>query len=216
MYYVIKGLVLNAKTHGENNKVITLYSYEWGKIQAVVPGAKKIGAKLASATEPVTHSEFMVFQNHPSVRPKVTGAQIIENYSALKTDLKRSVYALYAAEISDKLAPFSLEHSEKYELIARIWKVLETCKYPKRALAAFTLRFLKLSGYSFADYLKSSSDTVDGDTEKAVRKLSNCSGDEIDSVCGFDDDKIWHYIESYAMNYIKQPSVSIFIRKAGF
>ncbi|MCL2334650.1 MAG: DNA repair protein RecO [Endomicrobia bacterium] len=213
MYYLIKGLVLNARTHGENNKLITLYSYEWGKVQAIVPGAKKIGAKLSSATEPITQSEFMVFQNHPSMRPKVTGARIIENYTAVKTDFKRNVYALYAAEISDKLAPFNLEHAEKYELIARIWEVLGKCEHPRRAVTAFMLRFLKLSGYGFADYLKNSAVSLDKHIENAVKKLSACSGDDVDGIRGFDDDKIWSYVENYALNYIKPPSVGIFLRK---
>ncbi|MCL2485943.1 MAG: recombination protein O N-terminal domain-containing protein, partial [Endomicrobia bacterium] len=60
MYYQIKGLVLNSNTHGEADKIATIYSYEWGKIQAIVPSAKKIAAKLSAAIEPLTESEFMV------------------------------------------------------------------------------------------------------------------------------------------------------------
>ncbi len=216
MYYQIKAVVLNSVTHAESDKLITLYSYEWGKIQAVVPSAKKITAKLSAATEPLTESDFMVFQSHPSLRPKVTGAAIINNNTAVKTDLKRNLYALYAAEIGDKFAPYNMENSEKYNLLVRILAVIGCSRYPKRALTAFTLRFLKLSGYAFTDYLKSSSFALDKDIEAAVKKLSNCSGDDVDGLCGFDDDKVWNYVESYLTNYIKRPSVGVFLKKAGF
>ncbi|MDR3243219.1 MAG: recombination protein O N-terminal domain-containing protein, partial [Elusimicrobiota bacterium] len=76
MYYQIKGLVLNSRTQGESDKIALIYSYEWGKISSIVPSAKKITAKLNGATEPLTESEFMVYQNHSSMRPKITGAQI--------------------------------------------------------------------------------------------------------------------------------------------
>jgi len=215
MYYQIKALVLNAAAHNECDKHVTLYTYEWGKVKAVVPGAKKIAAKLNGATEPLTESELMVFQSSDSMRPKVTGAQILNNNSKIKTDFKRNLYALYAAEICDKFAPFNLENTDKYELLARIWEVLADCEFPQRAVTAFVLRFLKLSGYSFSDYLKNVPAFLDKDTEKAVKKLSNCRGGDVDLLCDIDDDKVWAYVESYLTNYVKRPSVGVFIKKLG-
>ncbi|MDR1195436.1 MAG: DNA repair protein RecO [Endomicrobium sp.] len=215
MYYSIKGLVLNSAVHSESNKLITVYSYEWGKIQAIVPGAKKISAKLSAATEPLTESEFMVLQNHPSMRPKITGASILNNNTAVKTDFKRNIYALYAAEISDKFAPFNADNTEKYALIVRVWQLLGTCSSPQRVLTAFILRFLKLSGYSFTDYIKHENSSINAEIAKGLRKFSNCSGDDADNICEFDDNKIWNYVETYLTNYIKRPSVSIFLKKIG-
>ncbi|MCL2506908.1 MAG: DNA repair protein RecO [Endomicrobia bacterium] len=213
MYYQIKGLVLNSNTHGEADKIATIYSYEWGKIQAIVPSAKKIAAKLSAATEPLTESEFMVFQSHTSIRPKITGAVIIKNNSVVKTDFNKNLHALYVSEIGDKFTPFNMESSEKYELISRAWKLLSDCKNPKRILTAFVLRFLKLSGYSLGDYIKNHAASADKDTEAAVMKLSRCSGDEADDISGFDDNKTWNYVENYLTNYIKRPAVSVFMRK---
>ncbi|MDR2425909.1 MAG: DNA repair protein RecO [Endomicrobium sp.] len=215
MYYLIKGLVLNSGTHLEADKLVTVYSYEWGKIQIIVPGAKKIKAKLSAASEPLTESEFSILQKHPSIRPKVTGANILNNNTMLKTDFKRNLYALYAAEISDKLAPFNMENAEKYELIARVWHLFGNCKFPKRVLTAFILRFLKLSGYGFVDYIKHSGSLPDKKIVKGLKKFSNCSGDEADKICEFDDNEIWNYVETYLMNYIKRPSVSVFLKKIG-
>jgi DNA repair protein RecO (recombination protein O) len=213
MYYATKGLVLNAKTQGEHDKLITVYSYEWGKIQALAPSAKKIAAKLSSATEPLTESEFMVFGRYPFLRPKITGANIIENNTKIKTDFKRNLYALYAAEISDKFAPFNFENPVKYNLIARIWQILSVCKYQKRALTAFILRFLKLSGYAFADYLKSNNAFAGVGIEKSVERLSNCSGDNIDMLEEIEEEKIWNCVENYLTNYIRRPALSIFLKK---
>ncbi|MDR1941487.1 MAG: DNA repair protein RecO [Endomicrobium sp.] len=213
MYYTIKGLVLKTFDRGEADKAVTLYTCEWGKIYAVAPGAKKIAAKLSFACEPLTESEFMIFQNHPLSRPKITGAKIINNNTAIKTDFTKNIYALYAAEIGDKFAPFNAPNAEKYILLTRIWDILSSCRYHKRALTAFALRFLKLSGYGFADYLKNSASAADKNVENAVKKLSSCPGDEVDSLCGYDDNAIWNYVETYMTNYIKKPSVSIFLKK---
>ncbi|MDR3256959.1 MAG: DNA repair protein RecO [Endomicrobium sp.] len=213
MYYTIKGLVLNTRIQCEHDKLITVYSYEWGKVQAVVPSAKKIAAKLACATEPLTESEFIVFNSHPAIRIKITGASIIQNNTKIKMDFKRNLYALYAVEIIDKLVPFNLENMEKYDLIVRILEILSACKYPKRALTAFILRFLKLSGYAFSDYLKHNNSFVSKDIEKAVRKLSTCSGNDVDLLEKIEDEKVWNYVESYLTNYVHRPALSIFLKK---
>jgi DNA repair protein RecO (recombination protein O) len=213
MYYTINGLVLNSKIHGEYDKLITVYSYQWGKIQAVVPSAKKIAAKLSAATEPLTESEFHVFNSHSSIRPKITGASIVNNNTVIKGNFMRNLYALYAAEISDKLAPFYLENTKKYNLIVRIWEILSTCKYPKRALIAFVLRFLKISGYSFSDYIRNNNTFIDKRIAISIKKLSSCSGNGVDFIDEIEDEKIWNYVESYLTNYIRRPTLSFFIEK---
>jgi DNA repair protein RecO (recombination protein O) len=211
MYYTIKGIVLKAKIHREQDKLITIYSYESGKFQAVVPSAKKITAKLSSATEPLTESEFMVFNNGFS--STVVGARIIENNSKIKNDFFKNLYALYALEICDKFAPYNMENKDKYHLITRLWQVLLDCKLHKRALLAFILRFLKISGYSFLDYIKNTNILIDKKVIKSIRQLSNCYGNDVDMLCEIEDDKVWNCVESYLTNYILRPSLSVFLQK---
>ncbi|MDR2427785.1 MAG: DNA repair protein RecO [Endomicrobium sp.] len=212
MYYTINGLVLNSKIHGEYDKLITVYSYQWGKIQAIVPSAKKIAAKLSSATETLTESEFHVFNSHPSIRPKITGASIINNNTIIKNNFMRNLCALYAAEVSDKFAPFNLENTEKYDLIVRIWEILSVCKQSRRALISFILRFLKLSGYSFSEYIRNNNTFIDERMTMNIKKLSNCSGNNVDFI-DVEDEKVWNYVESYLTNYIRRPAISIFLQK---
>jgi len=56
--------------------------------------------------------------------------------------------------MTEMLTPFNSENLKKYELLQRTWGLLEKVRYPWRIFAAFTLRFLKLSGYSFIEYLR--------------------------------------------------------------
>ncbi|MDR1952506.1 MAG: DNA repair protein RecO [Elusimicrobiota bacterium] len=212
MYYQIKGLVLNAKQQGEADKSATIYSYQWGKIVLTFPGAKKINAKLSAAAEPLTESEFMVCQKHSLMRPKAVGANIINNNSKIKSDFRRNLYALYAGEISEKLAAYNVKNEHKYLLLSRVWEILGVCSNPRRALTAFVLRFLKLSGYAFSDYLKQNEDVLDLELQRNIAEISRCSGDDIDDF-DFDDKKVWKCVENYLLNYIKKPSVGIFIEK---
>ena len=64
-----------------------------------------------------------------------------------------------------------LENTEKYDLITRILEILGVGRYPKRALIAFILRFLKLSGYSFSDYIRNNNTFIDKGIEMKIENF---------------------------------------------
>lgn len=219
MYYNIKALILNTKLASEADKIITAYTDKWGKIYAIVPSAKKIVAKLNAATEPVTESELIVYQNSQYSRPTVTGAKILNNNTSVKQDFHRNLLAFYVCEISDKFAPMHLPSKKKYELIARTWNLLATSKTPLRVLTAFSLRLLKISGYSMVDYLKRNYSNIKKEDILYLKKIANCSGDALDIIEEFEnsDDKVmWNYVESYIKTYVSQPAVGVFLKKINY
>jgi DNA repair protein RecO (recombination protein O) len=124
----------------------------------------------------------------------------------------RNLCALYAVEVSDKFVPFNLENTEKYNLIVRVLEILSVCKYPKRALISFILRLLKLSGYSFSEYIRNNNTFIEERMIINIKKLSNCSGSNVDFV-DVEDEKVWNYVESYLTNYIHRPAISVFLQK---
>ena len=219
MYYNIKALILNCEISSEADKIITAYTDKWGKINAIVPGAKKIIAKLSAATEPITESELIIYQNSQYSRPTVTGARIINNNTEVKQDFYKNLLAFYVCEITDKLVPFHMPNKKKYELIARTWTLFATSQNPLRVLTAFSLRLLKMSGYSMVDYLKRNYSNIKKEDILYLKKISNCSGNSLDNIEEFEnsDDKIiWNYVESYIKTYISQLSVGAFLKKINY
>jgi DNA repair protein RecO (recombination protein O) len=208
MYYQLKSLVLRVRISDEADKLATLYTYEWGKVTALVPGAKKIKAKLSAATEPVSETELMVYVASPTARPTVTGAKIIDSFASLRYDWRRFALAQYCAEITEVLTPFNSENARKYELLARTWKLLEAAQHPWRIFAAFTLRFLKYSGYSFTDYLKKSGHPIPPKEMQAIQKMATLSGDDVDKELDIEENlekDIQRRQDSYINLYLPRP-----------
>jgi hypothetical protein len=58
--------------------------------------------------------------------------------------------------------------------------LLETAKNPARIAMAFVLRFLKLSGYSFVDYMASETYMVSKTEKEIIIKLASMSGEDVD------------------------------------
>ncbi len=205
MYHHIKGLVLKSRISAEADQLITMYSYEWGKISCIVPGAKKIKAKLGWAAEPIRETEFYVYVRNGSLRPKVTGAKSLNHYPKLFSDWKRFSIAQYCAEIVDVLTPFNSENVKKYELLSRTWELLETAKYPWRISSAFVLRFLNLSGYSFVEYLKRNEGLVSKSERAHISRLATASGNDVDALLDLESEieyNVSRAIEGYLNTHL--------------
>lgn len=208
MYYQLKSLILCSKVSGEADKLIKVYTYEWGKISAIVPGAKKINAKLACATEPVTESSITVYLKNPQARPKITGAVILNAFPVLRSDWRGFWIAQYCAEITEILTPFNSANERKYELLLRTWKLLENAVHPWRIFSAFTLRFLKLSGYSFIEYLKRENSSIPKKEIKIIQSLAALSGEDVDKNTEMDETaekNVMKHLENYLKNYLPRP-----------
>ncbi|MCX5777633.1 MAG: DNA repair protein RecO [Elusimicrobia bacterium] len=217
MYFQVKGLILRSHVCGEADKSIIVFTDQWGKVSLVVPGAKKIKAKLAAASEPVTETDFIVYAAHEQARPKVTGAKVMDHFTAVKNNWQSFVYAQYCAELCDALTPFNMENGRKYELIARTWKLLATARNPQRIIMAFSLRFLKLSGYSFVEYLNNHTPYLLPEEDFLIRKMAALSGEELDAddtITAQREQSVHRHISNYVGLYLQRPLKSLaFLRK---
>lgn len=56
----VNALMLRAADYGENDKILTLLTAEYGKISAAIKGVKKPSAKLKFAAQPFCFAEYIL------------------------------------------------------------------------------------------------------------------------------------------------------------
>ena len=208
MYQKLNGLVLKSKVSKEADKTVTLYTDCWGKINAVVPGAKRIKAKLAAASEPIVESEFVAYMSNPNSRPRITGAKISNSFHKLKKSWYKAFIADYCSELVDALTPVKAENIKKYALIKRTWHLIEVAENPWRIASAFALRFLELSGYSFTEFIKREGVDIPQSDAQVIFKMAKLSGEAVDKelkVSKIQEERIKNHINSYLNMYLARP-----------
>jgi DNA repair protein RecO (recombination protein O) len=109
--YQTPAIVLRQRKLGDADKVITLYSANFGKLDAVAKGVRKATSRLAGHVEPLNHASFLLA--HGRSLDIITQAQTIESFQPLRADLERLSRALYAAELVDR---FTEERAENFGL----------------------------------------------------------------------------------------------------
>ena len=60
MFQKVEGIVIRTTDYGETNKIVTIYSREFGKVSAMARGAKKPKSRLAAISQLMTHGHFLI------------------------------------------------------------------------------------------------------------------------------------------------------------
>lgn len=109
-----KALVIKEYIVGESDKYVTLFTKEYGKIQALAPKAKKTDRGFASATQLFVYGNFILTSYKDTYR--MVNAEIIEMFHNIRNDLERLSYASYMMEFLQYVTEPMLPHVELLKL----------------------------------------------------------------------------------------------------
>lgn len=130
--YLTEGFIFKKEDIGEADRIYSIYTRDFGKIEILGKGIRKISAKLRSAMELFSFSKVEFIKGKKGKR--LTDAFLIERFSNIRNDLKRLKIAFKISKLLDSL----IKGEEKDERILEL--ILET--------------FYKLNDYFFPENLK--------------------------------------------------------------
>jgi len=143
--YQTEAIVIRKMKLGEADRILTLYTLERGKIEAVARGVRKSQSKLAGHLELLTHS--LVTLARGRTLDTIIGSQTINGFYELKTNLWLSSCGLYVSELVNQ---FNAEHVENKPLFYLFLDTLKQLCEANNALIIirhFEMQLLELSGY---------------------------------------------------------------------
>lgn len=142
-----KALVIKEYIVGESDKYITLFTKDYGKIQALAPKAKKTDKGFASATQLFVYGDFILASFKDTYR--LVNVDIIEMFHSIRENLETLSYASYAMEFLQYVTEPMLAQPELLKLTLQTLKALtyEGISY-KLIRRIYELRALGELGFS--------------------------------------------------------------------
>ena len=113
--YKTTGIILNRKPLGENDRLVTILTPEYGLIRAVAPGARKYKSSLRGRSELFVVNDLLLVKGRSL--DKITQAETQESYAKLGQDLGKLTVSQYLAELSLCLALSDQPQEELYSLL---------------------------------------------------------------------------------------------------
>jgi DNA repair protein RecO (recombination protein O) len=136
--YKTEVVVLRQRPLGEADRVLTLFSADLGKFDAVAKGIRKPGSRKAGHLEPLTHTRLMLARG--KTLDIITQGEALETYRPMRDDLRRLSCGMYAAELVDR---FTVEHAEGYPVFRLLVETLG--RIAERADLDTILRYFEIN-----------------------------------------------------------------------
>jgi DNA repair protein RecO (recombination protein O) len=143
--YQTQGIILKQTKLGEFDKIITIYTPEFGKLRAVAKGACRPKSKLGGNVEPLTYSSMLLAKGRNL--DIITQSQTINGFLALKSDLWRMACGLYILELIDSFTVEGGENRPLFDLLLDILNQLSEPDSNETILRYFELHLLHYLGY---------------------------------------------------------------------
>ncbi len=146
MLYKTQGIVIRKNNLNDLDRLLTIYTKDYGKILVKAKSVRKNQAKLKG------HLELFLL-THLMIAPGkgfdiITGAETLENFSWLRKDLSSLAGAYYLSEITDKLIAGPERDANIWNLLLDSFEELNQKKEnTKNIVSNFENKLLEFLGY---------------------------------------------------------------------
>lgn len=148
----VRGIVIEAKKHGENDKWLTVLCKDAGIISAKARGCRKPNNKLFACTSLFAYCDFII-DDHLKFTQILSG-DILYPFFVNCNDIEKLSAGNFLLEVTNRLLKHGQEDNEfMYLLLKALQAIDKDTQLLKNSAAVFVLRALTISG--FMPYLDS-------------------------------------------------------------
>ncbi len=139
-----EGIILRTTDYGETNKIVTLFTREWGKYGVMANGAKKTKSRLAAITQPFTYGNFLVQKGRGMGR--LQQGEIITSLRSIKEDIFLTAYASFLVELTDRSLDENKSNPFLFELLLQSLSYLNEGYDPEIIKNIYEIKMLNVLG----------------------------------------------------------------------
>lgn len=143
--YQATGIIIRRHKFSEADRLLTIFTSEFGKVRAIAKGAMRPGSKLGGNVELLTHSQLMLARGRNL--DIVTQAQSLDIFLPIRDSLELMSYGFYLCELVDAFTEEDVEDRELFTLLLSTLRGLEAAQDGERIVRYFELRLLGHLGY---------------------------------------------------------------------
>jgi DNA repair protein RecO (recombination protein O) len=143
--YQTEAIVLKKIKLGEADRILTLYTSDYGKIEAIAKGVRRPKSKMAGHLELLTYSQVRLARGRNL--DTIIGSQTVDSFMSLKDDLWLTSLGLYAAELVNQFTVVHVASHPLFQLLLETLRHLSQAENTELILRYFELHLLDLAGY---------------------------------------------------------------------
>ena len=141
----VDAIILKRSNVGEADRILTVFTRQFGKMSIKASGVRKIASKRASHIELLNRVHMGLYKGHGM--HVLTEAISIESFPSIKEDLTKVGFAYHICELIDGLCPEGQENEEIFTLLLDLLSKLAVEKDMLDVIHEFEIELLTILGY---------------------------------------------------------------------
>lgn len=140
-----EGIVLKSIKLNEADKIVTIFTKDFGRIKGIVKGVRKTKSQFGSSMENFTIIKLLAFKGKNF--NTISQSEIIQSFFPQSKDLFRYGLAIQCTEMVDRLLVEEDPYLELYELFKNLLLLLKDEQNPVLLVESFKWKLFALLGY---------------------------------------------------------------------
>ena len=143
--YKTEGIVLKSMEYEEADKIVTIYTKNYGKITAIAKGVRKTKSKFGSSLEILTHSNFLIYKGRNI--DIVSQTEILESFFSTSKEVIKFAFAVNCVEVVNRLTEEREINIGLFNLLKEVLHYLKESNDPKLQTLSFKWQTISILGY---------------------------------------------------------------------
>ena len=183
-----EAVVLRKSNYGDSSSILSLYTFEFGKISAIIKGGRNPKSKMGMIADPPNHIEIILYKKDTREVQFLSGAEILAHFPQLKENLDSLKFAYAVVELVQKLTPEDEPNKRIFNGLIRILSLFNSSdEKPEIIFGRFMLFFIDELGYGIHLYKCSICESTELNNKELGYNLErgllceNCKREHIDN-----------------------------------
>ena len=142
-----EAIVLRTYRLGEADKIVSVFTRQWGRLRAVAAGARRPKSRYGSTLEPLTYVKLWLFERENRDLLRMNSAELIESFFDMQKDYRVQVAAQYVSEVAERYLSEREVNERAFRLLLAVLRALKRSGEVERPLLYFNFWLLRLEGF---------------------------------------------------------------------
>ena len=145
---VADALVLRTVDFSETSLIVTLFTRQFGKIEALAKGGRRLKGPFESSLDILARNSINFIQKRGDVLDLLTESKLIRRFRVCSGNLAGTLGGYYTAELVHSFTAVHDPLPALYDLMVKVLHQLEKGTFVMRTLTRFEGQFLQLLGHA--------------------------------------------------------------------
>jgi DNA repair protein RecO (recombination protein O) len=142
--YKTKAISLKAAPFSEADKMVTLFTRDYGRIRVLAKSARRVPSRFGGRVEPLTYADYFIAKCRSI--DIVSQCQVIESFQSVRESSKTLYAALYMLKLVNSGTAEGQHYPELFDLLLKHLCRLKAGENGRRTAKEFEKEFVVLEG----------------------------------------------------------------------